>query len=78
MMRQILVTTALACMVCSGIRAQQTLEEGVMPQLPAFPEIPAPLPVGSVKMGDCNEFAEVQLDIPGLRVHTEPGGRAGR
>ncbi|MDE5738954.1 MAG: alpha-L-fucosidase [Bacteroidaceae bacterium] len=64
MMRQILVTTALACMVCSGIRAQQALEEGVMPQLPAFPEIPAPLPVGSVKMGDCNKFAEVQLDIP--------------
>jgi hypothetical protein len=35
-----------------------------MPQLPAFPEIPAPEPVGSVPMGDSKSFAEVQLDIP--------------
>ena len=35
-----------------------------MPQMPAFPEIPAPQPVGSVKMGNSDSFADVQLDIP--------------
>ena len=52
----------LACSVC-GSQAQ-TLKDGEMPQMPAFPEIPAPLPVGSVKMGNSDSFADVQLDIP--------------
>lgn len=52
----------LACSVC-GSQAQ-TLKDGEMPQMPVFPEIPAPLPVGSVKMGNSDSFADVQLDIP--------------
>ena len=35
-----------------------------MPQMPAFPEIPPKMPIGSVPMGDSKSFAEVQLDIP--------------
>ena len=35
-----------------------------MPQMPAFPEIPAPQPVGAVKMVNSDSFADVQLDIP--------------
>ena len=46
------------------VGAQQRLEEGEMPQLPPFPEIPAKMPIGSVPMGDSQSFPEVQLDIP--------------
>ena len=35
-----------------------------MPQLPPFPEIPAPQPLGSVPMSDSKSFQDVQLDIP--------------
>ena len=52
----------LACSVC-GSQAQ-TLKDGEMPQMPAFPEIPAPQPVGAVKMVNSDSFADVQLDIP--------------
>ena len=52
----------LVCTFC-GSQAQ-TLKDGEMPQMPVFPEIPAPLPVGSVKMGNSDSFADVQLDIP--------------
>ena len=45
-------------------QAQSCLKEGEMPQLPAMPEIPAPQPIGSVKLGDSDSFAEVMLDIP--------------
>lgn len=62
-MRKLFITT-IACLTCLGISAQQTLKEGEMPQLPAFPDIPAPQPLGSVKMGDNKTFQEVQLDIP--------------
>lgn len=43
---------------------QNVLKEGEMPVLPAFPEIPEKMPVGSVKLGDSETFDEVQLDIP--------------
>lgn len=43
-----------------------------MPPLPEFPEIPAPLPSGSVKMGDIEDFAEVKLDIPVTPGPCEP------
>lgn len=52
----------LACSVC-GSQAQ-TLKDGEMPQMPAFPEIPVPQPVGAVKMVNSDSFADVQLDIP--------------
>ena len=35
-----------------------------LPELPPMPEIPEPLPQGSVTMGDVNDFPEEQLDIP--------------
>ncbi len=44
--------------------AQRLEDLYMMPQMPAFPEIPAPEAVGSVPMGDSKSFAEVQLDIP--------------
>ena len=56
------LTIVLACSVC-GSQAQ-TLKDGEMPQMPVFPEIPAPQPMGSVKMGNSDSFADVQLDIP--------------
>jgi alpha-L-fucosidase len=56
------LTMVLACSVC-GSQAQ-TLKDGEMPQMPAFPEIPAPQPVGAVKMVNSDSFADVQLDIP--------------
>ena len=57
-----LLTIVLACTVY-GSQAQ-TLKEGEMPQMPAFPEIPAPQPVGTVAMESSESFADVQLDIP--------------
>ena len=57
-----LLTIVLACTVY-GSQAQ-TLKEGEMPQMPAFPEIPAPQPVGAVAMESSESFADVQLDIP--------------
>ena len=62
-MKKSVITMMLACVVCSS-QAQKTLKDGEMPKLPAFPEISAPEPVGSVAMGDSKSFAEVQLDIP--------------
>lgn len=56
------LTMVLVCSVC-GSQAQ-TLKDGEMPQMPAFPEIPAPQPVGAVKMVNSDSFADVQLDIP--------------
>lgn len=56
------LTMVLACSVC-GSQAQ-TLKDGEMPQMPAFPEIPAPQPVGAVKMVNSDSFADVQLAIP--------------
>lgn len=56
------LTMVLACSVC-GSQAQ-TLKDGEMPQMPAFPEIPAPQPVGAVKMVNSDSFADVLLDIP--------------
>ena len=35
---------------------QNVLKEGEMPVLPAFPEIPEKMPVGSVKLGDSETF----------------------
>lgn len=38
--------------------------DGKMPSLPPFPEIPAKLPVNSVPLGNSDTFPEVQLEIP--------------
>ena len=54
----------LACTLTACCSQAQTLKDGMMPQLPAFPEIPASEPVGTVKMGDVKSFADVLLDIP--------------
>lgn len=62
MMKKLL--TALTMMLLSSSVIAQKQSTDVMPQLPPFPEIPAPLPVGSVKLGDSKSFDEVQLDIP--------------
>ena len=51
-------------LLCAGSANAQTLKEGEMPTLPPFPEIPAKQPIGSVKLGDINTFAEVKLGIP--------------
>ncbi|MCR4921791.1 MAG: alpha-L-fucosidase, partial [Bacteroidaceae bacterium] len=37
------------------------LEESMLPEMPP---IPSPKAVGTVKMGDCDSFPEVQLDLP--------------
>ncbi len=37
---------------------------GRPPQLPPMPEVPQPLQIGSVPLGDAAAFPEVQLDIP--------------
>lgn len=63
-MKRIVFLAILACTAYCDIQAQRTLKEGEMPQLPAFPEIPAKQPIGSVKMGDSKAFPDVQLDIP--------------
>ena len=62
-MKRALLSSFLVCAVALT-SAQKTLKEGEMPQLPKFPEIPAKMPIGSVKMGDNKSFADVQLDIP--------------
>ncbi len=69
-MRQLFFTMMMA-MAISG-QAQQTLKEGQMPTLPDMPEVPEPLPVGTVKLGDSRSFEEVQLDIPITEGPCEP------
>ena len=61
MNKSLLIAFAL---FCAGSANAQTLKEGTLPTLPPFPEIPAKQPIGSVKLGDINTFAEVKLDIP--------------
>ena len=56
------LTIVLACSVC-GSQAQ-TLKDGEMPQMPVFPEIPAPLPVGSVKMGNSDSLYAFTMAVP--------------
>ena len=62
-MKKTVLALMLACTFYIG-NAQQILKDGEMPQMPAFPEIPTKMPIGSVPMGDSKSFAEVQLDIP--------------
>lgn len=45
-----------------GIVAQNVEKE--LPTLPPMPEIPKPLPINSVPMGNSDSFEEVKLDIP--------------
>ena len=56
----------LACSIC-GSQAQ-TLKDGEMPQMPVFPEIPAPLPVGSVKMGSSDSKLKWRQTTDGLVI----------
>lgn len=62
-----ILTIAMAMMTLTTATAQdksKTTKGSDLPQLPPFPEIPAPLPIGSVKLGSVEDFPEVQLDIP--------------
>ena len=60
------LTIVLACTFC-GSQAQ-TLRDGEMPQMPVFPEIPAPLPVGSVKMGSSDSKLKWRQTPDGLVI----------
>ncbi|MBQ0023767.1 MAG: hypothetical protein KBT29_11085 [Prevotellaceae bacterium] len=63
--RTILFAAFVSWLIMANNRLNaQTLKEGEMPALPPFPEIPEKKPVGSVKLGDINTFAEVKLGIP--------------
>ncbi len=53
-----LLLTAMSLSACA-----QT-NDGLPAVLPPIPEIPAPEPVGTVKMGDSKTFEEVQLELP--------------
>jgi len=53
----------LLCMI-GGLHADAQKKENALPELPPIPEIPKPLPKGSVPMGPLDQFEEVQLDIP--------------
>lgn len=57
------LTIVLACSVC-GSQAQ-TLKDG---EMPVFPEIPAPLPVGSVKMGSSDSKLKWRQTPDGLVI----------
>ena len=51
--------------LCAGILAAScTQSRHMLPELPPMPEIPESQAVNSVPLGNINEFAEVQLDIP--------------
>ncbi len=39
-------------------------ENVTLPELPPFPDIPAPAEINSVKMGDSESFEEIKLDLP--------------
>lgn len=51
--------------LCAGIMAAScTQSRHMLPELPPIPEIPEAQAVNSVPLGNINDFAEVQLDIP--------------
>ena len=54
-----LVSSLFLLLACSEQKSVSTL-----PELPPMPEIPQPLPKGSVPLGSSADFPEVQLDIP--------------
>lgn len=58
-----IIVLGITFLTVSNTFAQQSSDDN-LPVLPPFPSVPAPLPVGTVKMGDSNTFQEVQLDIP--------------
>ena len=47
-----------------SLSASAQTNDGLPAVLPPIPEIPAPEPVGTVKMGDSKTFEEVQLELP--------------
>lgn len=51
--------------VLSSINLEaQSVQTGNLPELPPFPEIPAPQAINSVPMADSEIFEEVQLIYP--------------
>ncbi len=59
-MKSIFTLAIVGTMLSSCVETKQV----ELPELPPFPEIPTPETINSVKMGDIDNFAEVQLDIP--------------
>jgi len=56
--RRVAILSALAIFLNLGFCA------GALPPLPPMPEIPKPLPVASVPLGDPNNFPEIKMDFP--------------
>lgn len=51
--------------LCAGLFfAGQVRAEFSLPNLPPIPEIPTPLPIDSVPLGDSTNTPEVKLDLP--------------
>lgn len=61
-MKNLFSFSCLAALILAGCAPKAN--ESDLPVLPPFPELPEPMPVGSVQMGDIDSFDEVQLDIP--------------